>query len=81
MRENQFTVPANTDLTQDLQCPTNMVVTGGGVTLLSQPLSINPTIESSGPINSITWEVRVGNDNSLNSPFTYGEWIICAIAG
>jgi len=79
MLENQFSAPPSTHVIQDLQCPTNEVLLGGGVTLLAPALGNPPEIASDGPVSSITWEVDVGNTSNINTD-QYGEWIICAIA-
>src|SRR5262249_14232878 len=79
MRENQFSVPPSTHVIQDLQCPTNEVFLGGGVTLLAPALGNPPEISSDGPVSSITWEVALGNTSNINTD-VYGEWIMCAIA-
>lgn len=79
--ETQFNVPPETDITQDLLCPTNNeVLTGGGVTLLSSQGLLAPQIESSGPVNSEEWSAKI-NNGDLSTTVTYGEWVICALAG
>jgi hypothetical protein len=80
MNENQFSVAAYTGTVQDLQCPTNKVLTGGGLTLLSPQGNPPGEIESDGPVNSTTWEVSVFNPDNLGNTVTFGEWIMCATA-
>jgi hypothetical protein len=82
MNETQFNVSPNSNADRELLCPiSNEVLTGGGVTLLSQVASTSfpPVIMSSGPVNAETWDARVSNPDLVET-VTYGEWVICAIA-
>ena len=79
MNEDQFSVTSDSEVFQDVQCPTDTVLTGGGVTILDNPDGLQPIVESDGPVNSVTWEVRVGL-NELGS-LTMGAWVMCATDG
>jgi len=79
MNEVQFNLPGKSDVTQDVQCPANTVLTGGGVTILDTANSAPVAIESSGPVNSTTWHVEVATGNP--NTHTLGAWVMCATDG